>query len=62
MLAKLKGHHLQMDEKTWSQSPCCIHSSPAQTLQVILAIDLRLDVRIACYGLQHKFQHAEYFT
>ena len=27
-----------------------------------LAIDLRLDVQIACEGLQHKFQHAEYFT
>ena len=28
----------------------------------ILAIDLRLDVRLACDGLQQKFQHAEYFT
>ena len=27
----------------------------------LLAIDLRLDVRIACDGLQQKFQHAEYF-
>ena len=25
-------------------------------------IDVRLDVRIVCYGLQQKFQHAEYFT
>ena len=25
-------------------------------------IELRLDVRIACDGLQQKFQHAEYFT
>ena len=33
--------------------------SPAQTLQVIY---LRLDVRIACDGLQQKFQLAEYFT
>ena len=35
---------------------------PAQMLQVIYIIDLRLDVRIACDGLQQKFQHAEYFT
>ena len=28
----------------------------------LLAIDLRLDVRIACNGLQLKVQHAEYFT
>ena len=28
----------------------------------LLAIDLRLDVRIACGGLQQKFQNAEYFT
>ena len=28
----------------------------------LLAIDLRLDVHIACDGLQQKFQHAEYFT
>ena len=28
----------------------------------LLAIDLRLNVRIACDGLQQKFQHAEYFT
>ena len=28
----------------------------------LLAIGLRLDVRIACNGLQQKFQHAEYFT
>ena len=33
--------------------------SPAQTLQVTY---LKLDVRIACNGLQQKFQHAEYFT
>ena len=25
----------------------------------LLAIDLRLDIRIACDGLQQKFQHAE---
>ena len=24
----------------------------------LLAIDLRLNIRIACDGLQHKFQHA----
>ena len=28
----------------------------------LLAIDLRLDVRNYCNGLQQKFQHAEYFT
>ena len=28
----------------------------------LLAIDLRLDVRTACDGLQQKFQHGEYFT
>ena len=28
----------------------------------LVAIDLRLDVRIACDGLQQKFQRAEYFT
>ena len=28
----------------------------------LFAIHLRLDVRIACNGLQQKFQHAEYFT
>ena len=28
----------------------------------LLAIDLRLDVQIACDGLQQRFQHAEYFT
>ena len=28
----------------------------------LLAIDLHLDVRIACDSLQQKFQHAEYFT
>ena len=26
------------------------------------AIDLQLDVQIACDGLQQKFQHAGYFT
>ena len=26
----------------------------------LLAIELQLDVRIACNGLQQKFQHAEY--
>ena len=31
--------------------------SRAQTLQVIY---LRLDFRMACDGLQQKFQHAEY--
>ena len=28
----------------------------------LLAIELQLDVRFACNGLQQKFQHAEYFT
>ena len=28
----------------------------------LLAIDLRLDIQIACDGLQQKFKHAEYFT
>ena len=28
----------------------------------LLAIDLRLNVRIAFDGLQQKFQHAKYFT
>ena len=28
----------------------------------LLAIDLRLDVRNDCDGLEQKFQHAEYFT
>ena len=28
----------------------------------LFAIDLRLDVRIACDGLQKMFQHAECFT
>ena len=28
----------------------------------LLAIDLRLTVRIACDGLQQKCQHAEYFA
>ena len=28
----------------------------------LLAIDLRLDVRIACEYLEPKFQHAEHFT
>ena len=28
----------------------------------LLAIDLRLNIRIACEGLQQKFQHAEYFS
>ena len=28
----------------------------------LLAINSRLDVRIACDGLQQKFQHAEHFT
>ena len=28
----------------------------------LLVIDFLLDVRIACDGLQHKFQHAEHFT
>ena len=28
----------------------------------LLVIDLQLDVRIACDGLQQKLQHAEYFT
>ena len=28
----------------------------------LFAIDLRLNVQIACDGLQQKFQHAEYFT
>ena len=38
--------------------------SPAQMLQVIykFAIDLRLNIQIAFYDLQQKFQHAEYFT
>ena len=28
----------------------------------LLAIDLQLDIRNNCEGLQQKFQHAEYFT
>ena len=28
----------------------------------LLAIDLQLDVQIACDGLQQKFQHDKYFT
>ena len=28
----------------------------------LLVVDVRLDVRIACDGLQHRFQHAEYST
>ena len=38
--------------------------SPAQTLQVIYLrlTQVRLNVPIACDGLQQKFQHAEYFT
>ena len=28
----------------------------------LLAIDLQLDVRIACNGLQQKFQYAKYIT
>ena len=28
----------------------------------LLTIELQLDVRITCDGLQQKFQHAEYFT
>ena len=28
----------------------------------LLVTELRLDIRIACDGLQQKFQHAEYFT
>ena len=36
--------------------PCTDVTSP------LLTIELQLDVRIACNGLQQKFQHAEYFT
>ena len=28
----------------------------------LLAIEIQLDVRITCHGMQQKFQHAEYFT
>ena len=28
----------------------------------LLAIDMQLEIRNGCDGLQHNFQHAEYFT
>ena len=41
----------------------CLNLTPCTDVAShLLAIDLRLDVRIACDGLQQKFQHAEYFT
>ena len=40
----------------WLQKP---HTHVSHNL---LVIDLRLDVRKGCDGLQQKFQHAEYFT
>ena len=42
--------------------PGCGHKPCTDIASNLLAIDLQLDVRIACNGLQQKFQHAEYFT
>ena len=35
---------------------------PTDVASNVVAMDLRLDVQIACDGLQPKFQCAEYFT
>ena len=46
----------------------CMHSSACclkpciEVASDLVEIGLPLDVRIACDGLQQKFQHAEYFT
>ena len=42
--------------------PGCGHKPCIDVASNLLAIELQLDVRIACNGLQQKFQHAEYFT
>ena len=42
--------------------PGCGHEPCTDVASNLLAIELQLDVRIACNGLQQKFQHAEYFT
>ena len=42
--------------------PGCGHKPCTDVTSNLLAIELQLDVRIACNGLQQKFQHAEYFT
>ena len=33
-----------------------------EVASILPVIDLGLDIRIACDGLQQKFQHVEYFT
>ena len=45
--------------QVWINSPSCGDLSPAGNL---VAIGLQLDIRIACKGLQQKFQHVEHFT
>ena len=42
--------------------PGCGHKPWTDIASNLLAIELQLDVRIACNGLQQKFQHAEYFA
>ena len=42
--------------------PGCGHKPCTDVASSLLAIELQLDVRIACNGLQQKFQHAEYFA
>ena len=42
--------------------PGCGHKPCTDVASNLLAIELQLDVRIACNGLQQKFPHAEYFT
>ena len=40
----------------------CHYKPCTEVASNLLSVDLRLDVRIACDGLQQKFQHAEYFA
>ena len=45
-----------MTEGKGSVKPC------TDVASISVAMGLPLDVRIACDGLQQKFQHAKYFT
>ena len=38
------------------------HKPCTDVASTLLAIELQLDIRFPCNGLQQKFQHAEYFT
>ena len=49
----------------WCTELSCLKAKVKPCTDIVtnlLAIGLRLDVRIACDGLQQKFQHAEHST